>query len=130
MLDILEDICHGRGQPGDLDLLAELSETVQKGSLCGLGQTAPNPVLSTLRYFRDEYERHIRQRKCAAGVCRDLFRYEIDPGRCTGCHRCVRDCATGAVTGEKKEPHVIDPSKCNRCGMCYQSCKQQAVIIC
>jgi NADH:ubiquinone oxidoreductase subunit F (NADH-binding)/(2Fe-2S) ferredoxin len=130
MLDILEDICHGRGQPGDLDLLADLSETVQKGSLCGLGQTAPNPVLSTLRYFREEYENHVRQHKCAAGVCRDLFRYEIDPDRCTGCHLCVRDCATGAVAGEKKAPHVIDQDKCTRCGMCYQSCKQQAIAIC
>jgi len=130
MLDILEDICHGRGQPEDLELLSDLSETVQKGSLCGLGQTAPNPVLSTLRYFREEYESHVRHRKCAAGVCRDLFHYEIDPELCTGCHLCVRDCATGAVAGEKKAPHVIDQSKCTRCGMCYQSCKQQAIAIC
>jgi len=130
MLDILEDICHGRGQPEDLELLSDLSETVQKGSLCGLGQTAPNPVLSTLRYFREEYESHVRHRKCAAGVCRDLFHYEIDPELCTGCHLCVRDCSTGAVAGEKKAPHVIDQSKCTRCGMCYQSCKQQAIAIC
>ncbi|MCU0602871.1 MAG: NADH-quinone oxidoreductase subunit NuoF [Desulfobacterales bacterium] len=129
MLDILEDICRGRGQEKDLDLLADLSETVQKGSLCGLGQTAPNPVLSTLRYFRHEYESHVGKRKCPAGVCRDLFHYEIDPERCTGCQRCARDCPVGAVTGEKKEPHVIDAGKCTRCGTCYQSCKQQAIVV-
>jgi ferredoxin len=130
MLDILEDICNGRGKPEDLDLLEELSETVQKGSLCGLGQTAPNPVRTTLRYFRDEYERHVHDRKCSAGVCKPLFHYEIDPGQCTGCRVCVRNCAAGAIHGEKKQPHSIDLSKCTQCGMCYESCKSAAVRIC
>jgi NADH-quinone oxidoreductase subunit F len=130
MLDILEDICNGRGKPEDLDLLEDLSETVQKGSLCGLGQTAPNPVRTTLRYFRDEYERHVRDRKCSAGVCRSLFHYEIDAGLCTGCRVCARNCAAGAIRGEKKQPHSIDLRRCTQCGMCYESCKSEAIRIC
>jgi NADH:ubiquinone oxidoreductase subunit F (NADH-binding)/(2Fe-2S) ferredoxin/Pyruvate/2-oxoacid:ferredoxin oxidoreductase delta subunit len=130
MLDILEDICSGRGRPEDLSLLVELGETVQKGSLCGLGQTAPNPVQSTLRHFRAEYESHVRERRCRAGVCRDLFHYEIDPVRCTGCHVCARDCSAEAISGEKKAPHRIDPAQCTRCGTCYQACQQQAIVIC
>ena len=129
MLSIMEDICKGQGTPTDVDLLADLSETVQKGSLCGLGQTAPNPVQTTLRYFRKEYENHVFHHKCNAGVCRPLFHYEIDPNLCNGCGLCVRLCSTGAVSGEKKEPHSIDQSMCTKCGICYQSCKQQAVAI-
>lgn len=130
MLDILKDICAGAGTSADIDhLLTDLSETVQKGSLCGLGQTAPNPVQTTLRFFKDEYENHVFHHKCKAGVCKPLFHYEIDQELCNGCGLCVRKCSTGAISGEKKEPHCIDPTKCTKCGICYQSCKQQAVAI-
>ncbi|MGD8881332.1 MAG: NADH-quinone oxidoreductase subunit NuoF, partial [Desulfobacterales bacterium] len=105
MLDILTDICAGDGTSADMDLLTDLSETVQKGSLCGLGQTAPNPVQTTLRYFKDEYENHVIHHKCKAGVCKPLFHYEIDQELCNGCGLCVRKCSTGAISGEKKEPH-------------------------
>jgi len=129
MLDVLTDICAGDGTSADMDLLADLSETVQKGSLCGLGRTAPNPVQTTLRYFKDEYENHVFHHKCKAGVCKPLFHYEIDRELCNGCGLCVRQCSTGAISGEKKAPHRIDPSKCTKCGICYQCCKQQAVAI-
>jgi len=129
MLDILEDITQGRGNPEDLELLKELCETVKKGSLCGLGQTAPNPVQTTLRYFPDEYDAHVRDKKCPAGVCKALFHYAIDPVRCTGCRLCTRKCPTQAVTGEKKAVHVIDQDKCIKCGECYQVCKFGAVVI-
>jgi ferredoxin len=129
MLGILEEICQGRGKPEHLDLLRNLSETLQKGSLCGLGQTAPNPVQTALRYFEDEFDRHISDGKCDAGVCTPLFHYEINPQRCNGCGLCVRKCSTGAISGEKKEPHILDQSKCIKCGICFQSCKQQAIEI-
>ncbi len=129
MLSILKDICAGDGTSADMDLLTDLSETVQKGSLCGLGQTAPNPVQTTLRYFKDEYENHVFHHKCKAGVCKPLFHYEIDQELCNGCGLCVHKCSTGAISGEKKEPHCIDLTKCTKCGICYQSCKQQAVTI-
>ena len=129
MLGILEEICEGRGKPEHLELLRDLSETVQKGSLCGLGQTAPNPVQTTLRYFQDEFDRHIKDAKCDAGVCKVLFHYEVDPQLCNGCGLCVRKCSAGAIGGEKKEPHVIDQAKCIKCGICFQSCKQQAIGI-
>jgi len=129
MLYILEEICEGRGKPEHLDLLKNLSETVQKGSLCGLGQTAPNPVQTALRYFKDEFDRHILNGKCDAGVCTPLFHYEISPQLCNGCGLCVRKCSAGAIGGEKKEPHVIDQAKCIKCGICFQSCKQQAIGI-
>jgi NADH:ubiquinone oxidoreductase subunit F (NADH-binding)/(2Fe-2S) ferredoxin len=130
MLDILTDICAGRGKLEDLELLEELGEVVQKGSLCGLGQTAPNPVQSTLRYFRDEYETHVLEKKCPAGVCKSLFHYEIDHERCNGCTVCSRRCPTQAVTGLKKQPHVIDQIKCIKCGECYDACKFEAIVIC
>ena len=129
MLDILEDICDGRGKPEDMEMLENLSEAVKKGSLCGLGQTAPNPVQTTLRYFRDEYENHVRDRKCPAGICKALFHYEIDPDKCNGCMACARNCPTEAVFGEKKQPHTIDPEKCIKCSECYQVCKFEAVMI-
>ena len=129
MLDILKDMCAGDGTSADIDLLTDLSETVQKGSLCGLGQTAPNPVQTTLRYFKEEYVNHVFHHQCKAGVCKPLFHYEIDQELCNGCGLCVRKCSTGAISGEKKEPHRIDPTKCTKCGICYQSCKKQAVAI-
>jgi len=129
MLDILEDICTGRSEPQDLELLETLSKTIQKGSLCGLGQTAPNPVLSTLRYFRSEYDAHVRDRKCPAGVCKPLFHYEIDPEKCNGCGVCMRKCEAGAIMGEKKVPHQILQDRCVKCGECYQACKFEAIKI-
>lgn len=129
MLAILEEICEGRGRPEHLELLRDLSEVVQKGSLCGLGQTAPNPVQTTLRYFKDEFDRHIVGGKCDAGVCTPLFHYEINPQLCNGCGLCVHKCSTIAISGEKKEPHVINQAKCIKCGICFQSCKQQAIGI-
>lgn len=129
MLGILEEICEGRGKPEHIDLLESLSETVQKGALCGLGQTAPNPVQTALRYFRHEFDRHITDGKCDAGVCKPLFHYEIDPELCKGCGLCMRKCSTGAISGEKKAPHIIDQSKCIKCGICFQSCKQHAIVI-
>ncbi len=130
MLDILNEICDGKGAAEDLEILREMSETVQKGSLCGLGQTAPNPVQTTLRYFRSEYEAHILRKKCEAGVCKPLFHYEIDPEACNGCGVCSKKCSVSAVTGEKKMPHSIETEKCTKCGACYEACKFQAIRVC
>jgi len=130
MLEILEDICQGRGELEDLSLLESLSKAVKKGALCGLGQTAPNPVETTLRYFREEYERHVLDKKCESGVCKALFHYEIDPETCTGCMACARHCPSQAARGEKKKIHVIDQDKCTKCGVCYQVCKFGAVMVC
>jgi len=129
LLQILTDICQGRGREGDIELLQELSATVKELSLCGLGGSAPNPVLSTIRYFRDEYESHIRDKFCPAGVCKELFQYEIDPEACTGCHVCWRKCPQQAIGGEKKKPHVIDQAKCIKCSICYDACKFNAVVV-
>ncbi len=129
MLDILTRICEGDGKDGDIELLEELGETIQKFSLCGLGTSAPNSVLSTIRYFRDEYETHIKDKKCPAGVCKPLFHYEIDENTCTGCGLCAKKCPQEAVTGKKKEPHSIDQEKCIKCGICYDSCKFNAIVI-
>ncbi len=129
MLDVVEDICEGRGGPADLELLDDVSDAVHKGSLCGLGQTAPNPVRTTLQYFAEEYEAHVTHKKCPAGVCKPLFHYEIDPEQCTGCMVCARKCPVGAISGEKKQPHVIDQEKCTKCGTCYDLCKFNAVTI-
>jgi ferredoxin len=106
----------------DLEQLGELAETVRDGSLCGLGQTAPNPVLTTLRYFRPEYEEHIHQRQCSAFVCSALVRYHIDAERCSGCTACARACPSEAITGQRKEPHHIDQQACIQCGVCLQIC--------
>ena len=129
MLEILERICAGGGKPEDLDKLEELAVQVNRNSLCGLGQTAPNPVLSTLKHFRKEYEEHVHDRKCGAGVCLGLFRYEIDPEVCTGCHMCFKVCPAGAVQGKPKEAHRIAGDKCIKCGACLEVCKFEAVSV-
>jgi len=128
MGEILSDITRGQAGMEDLDLLEDLAGTLRDGSLCALGTTAANPVLTTLRYFRDEYVAHIEQKRCPAGVCRELIQYSIDPEKCEGCLRCLRACPTEAVSGEKRKPHTIDQSKCIKCGACSDVCKFGAVI--
>jgi NAD-dependent dihydropyrimidine dehydrogenase PreA subunit len=127
LLEILTRITKGEGREGDIGLLEKLSNDVKVTSLCGLGQTAPNPILSTLKYFRDEYEAHIRDKKCPAKVCKDLLTYFIIEAFCKGCGACMRACPAGAITGEKKKPHKIDPSICVRCGACFDVCKFKSV---
>jgi NADH:ubiquinone oxidoreductase subunit F (NADH-binding)/(2Fe-2S) ferredoxin/Pyruvate/2-oxoacid:ferredoxin oxidoreductase delta subunit len=129
MLEIVTDISEGRGRPEQIPLLEELAETVRETSLCALGKTAPNPVISTLRYFRDEYLAHITEKRCPAGVCRELIEYVIDEEKCTGCGVCMRACPYGAINGIKKEPHVIDPQACKRCGICAEGCTFEAVTV-
>ena len=129
MLDILEDISRGRGKIEDIDLLVELGEAIKAGSLCGLGQTAPNPVLSTIRYFRDEYESHILQHRCPAAVCKDLITYTVNPELCNGCTACAKECPQEAITGVKKEPHQLNAALCIKCGACYEVCKFGAVEV-
>jgi len=122
-------ICRGEGREGDLEFLEEVCHTVKETSLCQLGGSAPNPVLSTLRYFRDEYEEHIQEKRCRAGVCKSLIQYRIDPDQCTGCHACFKPCPTDAISGEPKAVHVIDESKCVRCGICFEVCRFDAVEV-
>ncbi len=129
MLETLERICAGDGRPGDVDYLIELGEEIKRSSLCGLGQTAPNPVLSTIRYFRDEYEAHIVDKTCPAKVCKGLITYSVIDENCTGCMVCLRNCPEGAIQGEKKEVHIIDPAICTRCGMCMSVCKFDAILV-
>ena len=122
MQEILTDISEGRGKENDLELLEELAMVTKDTSLCGLGQTAPNPVLSTLRYFRDEYEAHIKEKCCPAGVCRALISYYIEPEKCQACLICLRNCPVGAITGGKGLIHIIDQDKCTKCGTCLEVC--------
>jgi len=129
MLTTLERICAGAGQPGDVDYLLELGDDIKNSSLCGLGQTAPNPVLSTIRYFRDEYEAHIFDKKCPAKVCKGLITYSIIPEKCEGCLVCLHNCTSNAISGAKREVHVINPELCSRCGVCMNVCKFDAVVV-
>ncbi len=127
MLSMLDDITEGEAEPEDLKNLEQLARTVQKGSLCGLGKTAPSPVLSTMRYFPDEYTAHVDQKRCPAGECKALQMPEIDPDKCKGCTACARKCPVDAIQGEVKEPHTIDPELCTRCGTCAEVCKFDAI---
>ncbi|MGD8702717.1 MAG: NADH-ubiquinone oxidoreductase-F iron-sulfur binding region domain-containing protein [Desulfosarcina sp.] len=129
MLDVLNRICEGDGIEGDVELLEELGSMIQKFSLCGLGTSAPNPVLTTILYFRHEYDAHILHKKCPAGICKPLFHYEIDADACTGCTLCAKKCPQDAVVGKKKETHEIIQDKCIKCGICYDGCKFDAIAI-
>lgn len=128
MGEALTDITEGRGRIEHLALIKDLAEMLRDASLCGLGQTAANPVMATLKYFEDEYTAHIRDGKCPAGVCRELIMYSIDSDKCTGCGLCLKNCPSSVITGEKKHPHVIDNENCIKCGICYDVCKFDAVI--
>jgi NADH-quinone oxidoreductase subunit F len=127
MVELLDKITHGEGTPEDLMALRTLGDTIKKGALCGLGQTAPNPVLTTLRYFRNEYLEHIKDNRCKATVCKDLIEYRVIKEKCTGCQSCVRVCPTGAITGPRSEPHNLDASKCIKCRSCYEICRFEAI---
>ncbi len=129
MLEILEDISAGRGTMEQLELLEETAETVANASLCALGKTAPNPVLSTLKYFRNEYLAHINDKKCPAKVCKPLLEFHIDATACTGCQACLKACPAGAIEGERKSPHTINQELCTRCGICASTCKFDAITV-
>jgi NADH-quinone oxidoreductase subunit F len=129
MYEILDYITRGFGQEGDIELLESLGQSVKAGSLCGLGQTIPNPVLTTIRYFREEYEAHIKDKSCPAGVCKELITFYVVPDKCTGCGVCARYCADNAISGEKGKPYAIDEEKCARCGMCREVCNFDAVLV-
>lgn len=128
MLEILTRITEGNGQPGDVELLEELCYGIKDGALCGLGQTAPNPVLTTIKYFRNEYDAHINDKKCPAGECSSLIEYSIDKDKCKGCTLCARNCPVGAISGEVKSAHTIDVNKCIKCGKCIATCRFGAVV--
>jgi NADH-quinone oxidoreductase subunit F len=129
MLEILTRITEGQGREGDIEKLEVLAQEIKDNSLCGLGQTAPNPVLTTLRYFRDEYEAHIRDKKCPAKVCKQLLTYTIDADKCTGCRVCAIKCPVQCISGERKQVHLIDQELCIACGECFSRCRFDAVIV-
>jgi NADH:ubiquinone oxidoreductase subunit F (NADH-binding)/(2Fe-2S) ferredoxin len=127
-LDVLTRITEGKGEAGDVELLEEMGGVMQDACLCALGSSAPNPVISTLRYFRDEYDAHVKEHRCPAGVCKALIHYEIDQAKCDGCHACVTACSTGAITGQVKYPHLLNQELCIKCGACIDACKREAVL--
>ena len=127
MLEILERITEGKGEPEDIDLLLELADTISATALCGLGKSASNPVVSTIENFRDEYEAHVREKRCPAGGCQKLRRYEIDAELCRGCSRCAQKCPTGAISSKLGEVFTIDAAKCVKCGTCKSECRFQAI---
>jgi Na+-translocating ferredoxin:NAD+ oxidoreductase RNF subunit RnfB len=129
MNDILHDICAGKGKVGDVETLEAMAIGIKDGSLCALGGSAPNPVLSTIKYFRAEYDAHIKQKRCPAAVCRALIKYEISAKKCTGCTVCAKKCPTGCISGVKKKVHKIDQAKCIKCGICMESCKFNAITV-
>ncbi|MEW5936254.1 MAG: NADH-quinone oxidoreductase subunit NuoF [Candidatus Thermoplasmatota archaeon] len=129
MLEMLKDICDGKGKESYLPMLEELCGYIKETSMCALGGTAPNPVLTTLRYFRDEYMAHIQRKECPAKVCKALIFYQIDPEKCTGCGMCAKKCPMGAISGERRQPHVIDREICTRCGTCHATCKFDAILV-
>ena len=129
MLEILERITNREGREGDIEKLEELAYEIKDNSLCGLGQTAPNPVLTTIKYFRDEYEAHIIHKKCPAKVCRPLLTYTVDQEQCTGCMVCLKNCPANAITGERKQPHLVNQELCTQCGVCYSKCKFDSIIL-
>jgi ferredoxin len=127
MREILTRITEGEGVPGDISLLKDLATTVKEASLCGLGATAPNPVLTTIRYFESEYRAHIYDKRCPARVCKALIVYSVVADKCTGCQRCVRACPVEAISGPRSQPHNLDQSKCIKCGACYEVCRFDAI---
>jgi NADH:ubiquinone oxidoreductase subunit F (NADH-binding) len=129
MLEILNRICEGKGEPADIDRLEGLCPQISATALCGLGQGAPNPVVSTLRFFRKEYEAHIYEKRCPAKVCKSLIKYEIIPDVCTGCTVCSRNCPVNAISGERRKAHLIDTDLCVRCGICLQVCNFNAIVV-
>jgi NADH-quinone oxidoreductase subunit F/NAD(P)H dehydrogenase (quinone)/NADP-reducing hydrogenase subunit HndC len=128
MLEILQAICAGKGEPEDIEKLEALSEVIRESSLCGLGQTGPNPVLSTLRYFRDEYEAHIREKRCPAKRCTALLKFWVDPAICKKCGLCQKACPSGAIAWERKQPAVIDTAKCVKCMSCFEVCPASSIF--
>jgi NADH-quinone oxidoreductase subunit F len=129
MLEILERITEGEGKEGDIEKLEELAYQIKDNSLCGLGQTAPNPVLTTIKYFRHEYEAHIVDKKCPAKNCKKLITYTVNPDTCTGCTVCAKNCPTNAIDGGRKEVHTIRQDACIQCGMCFSKCKFDAILL-
>lgn len=129
MRELLDNFARGIGREADIDDLLSLSQAVRDGALCALGSSAPNPVLTTINYFKDEYLAHVKEQRCPAGVCKDLITYRIDPDRCAGCRACARQCPGGCISGEKKTPHTIDAAQCIRCGICMETCKFGAVKV-
>jgi len=127
MLEILTRITEGKGKEGDIELLEQLAYQIKDSSLCGLGQTAPNPVLTTIKYFRHEYEAHIRDKKCPAHSCKKLITYTVDEDKCTGCTVCAKNCPVNAISGERKQIHFINQDACIKCGVCFSKCKFEAI---